>query len=274
VIAPALESNQESVGETVNLSDEEPVSESVAPLPEEAASDKVPVPLSLVGDESAAAEILPVPLSSASGLVVDEPAELADKLPVPLSIGDERAAAEILPVPLSSASGLVADETIGETALEASVTAELEEVAVERPTTEVAPLAPPRTLTLADIFNSPGKQDWSPAEIVANICKLPQFDGALVSLQEGLVVAESLPETMKGEDVAAFLPQIFGRLNQYSEEMKLGVVDDLLLRPNGAEFQVFRLGLVFFAVLGKPGQNLPRRELELIAEELAHQTQK
>ncbi|MES2573200.1 MAG: hypothetical protein V4710_24465, partial [Verrucomicrobiota bacterium] len=149
-----------------------------------------------------------------------------------------------------------------------------EPVAVE-PVEEPAASAPvTEARTMGELFGEPDKEHWSPSEIVTACCRLPQFAGALVSLHEGLVVAESLPDSMRGEDVAAFLPQMFTRLNQYSDEMKLGTLDDLLMRTNGAEFQVFRLAMVFFAVLGKPGHNLPRRELELIAEELARQTQK
>ncbi len=128
--------------------------------------------------------------------------------------------------------------------------------------------------SVGEIFGQPQKTDWTPAEIVKHIVQLPQVAGAVVALQEGLVVAHSLPETMKGEVVAAFLPQIFGRLNQYSGEMKLGEIDDLLMCTHGAYFQIFRLGYVFFAVLGKPGESLPWQELRVIAEELTRQTQK
>ncbi len=127
---------------------------------------------------------------------------------------------------------------------------------------------------VGNIFGQPDKTDWTPADIVKAVVKLPQVAGAVVALQEGLVVAHSLPENMKGDVVAAFLPQIFGRLNQYSGEMKLGEIDDVLMCTHGAYFQIFRLGYVFFAVLGKPGESLPWQELRVLAEELTRQTQK
>ena len=123
--------------------------------------------------------------------------------------------------------------------------------------------------TVGEIFGQPDKTEWKPAEIVENIVRLPQIAGAIVALQEGLVVAHHLPEGMKGEVVAAFLPQIFARLNQYASEMKLGELDDLLFSTHGAHMQIFRLGYVFFAVLGKPGEALPWHELNLISQELA-----
>ena len=95
-----------------------------------------------------------------------------------------------------------------------------------------------------------------------------------MALQEGLPVAASLPEGVKSEVVAAFLPQIFARLNQYAGEMRLGEVDDLLFTTHGAHCQIYRLGYIYFAVLGKAGEALPWHELHLITEELARQTHK
>ena len=128
--------------------------------------------------------------------------------------------------------------------------------------------------TLGEIFGEPHKKDWTPADIVARAVRLPGVAGAIVALQEGLQVASSLPEGVKSEVVAAFLPQIFARLNQYSGEMKLGDVDDLLFTTHGAHCQIYRLGYIYLAVLGKPGEPLPWHELRLISEELARQTHK
>ncbi|MDB6174628.1 MAG: Roadblock/LC7 family protein [Chthoniobacteraceae bacterium] len=263
---PAANPEPAPVGETENLSDEKP-----AEVEELSEDSQAPPAAAESGD--GALDKVPVPEESGDGVPVEPVVEsVLEESAVEKEPGDEPLASELLPeadklpVPNESGDGAsVEPESVVETVPEAAL--------VEEPSAEAA-ITAPNARTLGDIFSLPGKTDWSPAEIVTNICKMPQFDGALVSLQEGLVVAESLPDTMKGEDVAAFLPQIFSRLNQYSDEMKLGAVDDLLMRTNGAEFQVFRLGVVFFAVLGKPGQNLPRRELELIAEELALQTQK
>ncbi len=128
--------------------------------------------------------------------------------------------------------------------------------------------------TVGGAFGMPEKREWTPAEIVAHLVRLPGVSGAVVSLQEGLQVAASLPDGLKSEVVAAFLPQIFARLNQYSGEMKLGEVDDLLFTTHGAHCQIYRLGYIYFAVVGKPGESLPWLELRLVVEELARQTKK
>ena len=122
------------------------------------------------------------------------------------------------------------------------------------------------------IFGDPLQTEFTPAEIVAGTVKLPGVAGAIVALQEGLQVANSMPEGVKGEVVAAFLPQIFARLNQYAGEMKLGEVDDLLFTTHGAHCQIYRLGFIYFAILGHPGAALPWHELRLIAAELGRQT--
>jgi predicted regulator of Ras-like GTPase activity (Roadblock/LC7/MglB family) len=110
--------------------------------------------------------------------------------------------------------------------------------------------------------------------MVSRIASLPGVAGAVVALQEGLLVAHTMPGDVKSEVIAAFLPQLFARLNQYASEMKLGEVDDLLFTTHGAHCQIYRLGYIYFAVLGTPGDPLPWTELRLVADELARQTQK
>jgi len=141
---------------------------------------------------------------------------------------------------------------------------------------EPAPAPAPEKIaeTVGELFHQPQKQNWTPAELVAGIVTLPGVAGAIVALQEGLPVAASLPDGVKSEVVAAFLPQIFARLNQYAGEMRLGDVDDLLFTTHGAHCQIYRLGYIYFAVLGKAGEALPWHELHLITEELARQTHK
>jgi predicted regulator of Ras-like GTPase activity (Roadblock/LC7/MglB family) len=123
--------------------------------------------------------------------------------------------------------------------------------------------------SLAEAFNQPGKQTWSPSEIINYLAQLPEIAGSVVALQEGLVVAHRLPDPLKGEVFAAFLPQIFARINQYSNEMKLGAVDDLLINAHGLPCHLFRVGQVYFAALGKPGIPLPTPILRLCAAALA-----
>ena len=125
-----------------------------------------------------------------------------------------------------------------------------------------------RPESVSELFGQPDKCNWSPREIVENLVKLREVTGAIVALQEGLVVANRLPEGMNGEVFAAFLPQMFARLSQYTGEMQLGEVGELLLQTSGAQCKIFRLGEVFFATLGRAGEALPLADLQLCAHEL------
>ena len=137
---------------------------------------------------------------------------------------------------------------------------------------EPAPTTPASGVGAA--FGEPEKDHWTPAELVARVVKLPGVAGAVIALQEGFQVAQALPEGINAETVSAFLPQIFGRLNQYAGEMKLGEVDDLLFTTRGAHCLIYRLGTLYFAVLGQPGASLPWHQLRLVAAELSRQVQK
>ena len=147
-------------------------------------------------------------------------------------------------------------------------------VAVETPAATPipapAPAAQPEPQSLSELFNAPDKKNWSPNELVASLLeKIPQVDGAIVALQEGLVVAGKLPDGFKGDVFAAFLPQMFARLNQYSGEMNLGSVDNLCVSAGGRQCQFFRTGQVYFGVLAKPNETLPARAMQLCAASLA-----
>ncbi|MEO8353100.1 MAG: roadblock/LC7 domain-containing protein, partial [Chthoniobacteraceae bacterium] len=127
----------------------------------------------------------------------------------------------------------------------------------------------PPAATLGQFFGEPEKSNWSPNEIVSNLVMHPDVEGAIVALHEGLVIAHVLPDSMKGEVFAAFLPQIFARLNQYSGEMKLGTISDLQVNASGRSCHIFRLGQVYFGALATPGRTLPTSELWLCANALA-----
>lgn len=139
------------------------------------------------------------------------------------------------------------------------------------PTAEPAAAAASAALpqTLGELFGEPDKTSWSPTEIVNRFSELPDVAGAVVALQEGLVIAHKLPEPLKGEIFAAFLPQLFARMNQYAGEMKLGGVNEVTLQTEAGPCYLFRRDQVFFAALGKPDSALPAHNLRLCADAVA-----
>jgi predicted regulator of Ras-like GTPase activity (Roadblock/LC7/MglB family) len=128
--------------------------------------------------------------------------------------------------------------------------------------------------SIGEILGRPEKPHWSPQELLKAATTLHGVRGAVIGLHEGLLVAAELPEEVKGDTVAAFLPQMFARMNNYTGEMKLGEVDELLFTMQNAHFQAYKLGDVYLGVLGKSGEALPWEGLRLIADQLVRQTSK
>ena len=109
-------------------------------------------------------------------------------------------------------------------------------------------------------------------EIVANAAKLPGVSGALLVLSDGLLVTSNTPPAIKAETIAAFIPQMFGRMNQYTKELALGPLQQLTLGVEGAQWHVVKCPNIYFAVLGKHGDTLPLNLLAQIAAELSSQS--
>ena len=138
--------------------------------------------------------------------------------------------------------------------------------APEPPPAQPAPTQ--HSQTIGELFGQPDKTNWTPDDIVENVATLPGIAGAVVAMKEGLLVAQRLPGHLNGEAFAAVLPQIFARLNQYSAEMTLGEVNSVTINPDGAPCQMFRLGEVLFAAVGRNGEPLPSQALTLCAGQI------
>jgi predicted regulator of Ras-like GTPase activity (Roadblock/LC7/MglB family) len=148
------------------------------------------------------------------------------------------------------------------------------------PTTPVSspeiklPVAPEiKPSVLGEIFGQPAKQSWTPNEVVKNLAALPGIAGAFVAMQDGLLVAAELPEHLKADTVAAFLPQIFGRMNQYTKELQLGGLSSLTFVVENVSWQIIKSGTVYLVALGNAGESLPGSKLNTIAAEIGRQIQ-
>jgi predicted regulator of Ras-like GTPase activity (Roadblock/LC7/MglB family) len=146
---------------------------------------------------------------------------------------------------------------------------------LDRPATtsvEVAPVHPvaPASQQVSEkISEQPSKLDKTPEEVTQQILALPGVAGALLASNDGLLVAGRLPMPLKAEMLAAFLPQIFTRVGECMQEVQLGTLHTLKLLAGQAPCVMFKVGGLYLAVLGQPGQTLPEPELERIAGELA-----
>ena len=197
------------------------------------------------------------------------PTPIAEAKPVQAAETNFSIAREASPLPPAAATEPdieVAPTHSGELKLSIASERPAQAITVAKVATAASEQNEPRTL--GELFHQPGKSSWTPGELVAHACELPGVAGAVVALEEGLVVAHQLPEGFAAETFAAFMPQIFGKLGRYAQEMKLGDTTEITFQSASGPCHFVRCGKVLFATLGRPGEKLPAG-LPLIPAELA-----
>lgn len=126
-------------------------------------------------------------------------------------------------------------------------------------------------IAFGDIFGQPSKKDWTAQEVADKAAGLRGVAGAIITTGNGLPVAFHLPAELSGNLVAAFVPQMYTRIVQYTRDLKLGEAKNLTILIDNVPLQIFKTGSVFFTVLGKAGENLPKPQLTAIATALGRQ---
>jgi predicted regulator of Ras-like GTPase activity (Roadblock/LC7/MglB family) len=113
----------------------------------------------------------------------------------------------------------------------------------------------------------------TPQDVVARAMALPGVAGAVIALPDGLKVASQIPADLNGDTLAAFLPQIFERVNQTTKELRMGGLNNLHFTVGNVPWKIFRVNAVYFAAFGSAGQPLPTAQLALLASELDRKKQ-
>jgi predicted regulator of Ras-like GTPase activity (Roadblock/LC7/MglB family) len=113
----------------------------------------------------------------------------------------------------------------------------------------------------------------TPNEVVTRAVALEGVAGALVALPDGLMVASKLPADVNGDTLAAFLPQIFGKVSQCTKELRMGELNNLNFTVGNVPWKIFRVNAIFFAAFGRAGQGLPTAQLAALAGELNRKKQ-
>ncbi|MBI1840830.1 MAG: roadblock/LC7 domain-containing protein [Verrucomicrobia bacterium] len=122
---------------------------------------------------------------------------------------------------------------------------------------------------LGELFGQPGKRNWTPQEVVQSTTRVRGVAGAVIAMQDGLLVAAQLQSPWRPEATAAFLPQIYSRMNQYLKELEAGDLDSVTLNtPSGTLF-VFTAGIIYFAIVSKVGEEVSLPAIQLIVKELS-----
>ena len=112
-----------------------------------------------------------------------------------------------------------------------------------------------------------------PQEVVARAMVLPGVAGAVVTLADGLRVASQVPTEMNADAVAAFLPQIFERVNQSTRELRMGALNNVGFTVGAVPWKIFRINSIYFAAFGRAGEALPKAQLAGLAAELDRKKQ-
>ncbi|HWV99047.1 MAG TPA: roadblock/LC7 domain-containing protein [Candidatus Acidoferrum sp.] len=110
----------------------------------------------------------------------------------------------------------------------------------------------------------------TPNEVVSRAAALEGVLGALIALPDGLMVANRLPPELNADTLAAFLPQIFGKVSQCTKELRMGELNNLNFTVGNVPWKIFRVHSIFFAAFGKAGEPLPTGQLAALAAELDH----
>jgi predicted regulator of Ras-like GTPase activity (Roadblock/LC7/MglB family) len=113
----------------------------------------------------------------------------------------------------------------------------------------------------------------TPNEVVSRAAALDGVAGALIALPDGLMVASRLSSDLNGDTLAAFLPQIFGKVSQCTKELRMGELNNLNFTVGNVPWKIFRVNAIFFAAFGRPGQPLPSGQLVALAAELDRKKQ-
>ena len=108
----------------------------------------------------------------------------------------------------------------------------------------------------------------SPKDVVTRAVALPGVVGAVVTLPDGLRVAGEVPAEFNADTLAAFIPQIFERMNQSAKELRMGALNNVGFTVGNVPWRIFRVNAVYFAAFGRAGEALPAAQLAAFAGEL------
>jgi predicted regulator of Ras-like GTPase activity (Roadblock/LC7/MglB family) len=108
----------------------------------------------------------------------------------------------------------------------------------------------------------------TPKEIVERAKALAGVVGVVVALPDGLRVASQVPPEFNADTLAAFLPQIFDRVNQSTKELRMGALNNFNFTVGNVPWRIFRVNAVYFAAFGCAGEALPSAQLAALAAEL------
>jgi predicted regulator of Ras-like GTPase activity (Roadblock/LC7/MglB family) len=124
-------------------------------------------------------------------------------------------------------------------------------------------------LEYGEIFGQPNKKEWTLSEVAQQTSVLPGVGGAIIASDDGLLIAGTWPGGVKTDSVAGLIPQMYNRIAEYTKELKLKEPSNLTLYLEDVPLQFFKTGSSYLSVIGRPGEPLPKPQLNAVAKRLA-----
>ena len=107
-----------------------------------------------------------------------------------------------------------------------------------------------------------------PKDVVARAKAIEGVAGVIIALADGLRVASAVPPEFNADTLAAFIPQIFERMNQSARELRMGALNNVSFTVGNIPWRIFRVNAVYLAAFGRAGERLPTAQLAILAGEL------
>ena len=108
----------------------------------------------------------------------------------------------------------------------------------------------------------------TPHGVVFRCAALKGVAGALIVSSEGLAVTSRLPKNLSPDTLAAFVPQIFNRMNHATTGLAMGQLTSLVFNLENVPWQILRVHDLYLTTLGYAGESLPVTQLAGLAAEL------
>lgn len=110
--------------------------------------------------------------------------------------------------------------------------------------------------------------ELTPLQLIQEAVKFSEVIGAFLASSDGLLIHGELPEQMKQETFAAFIPQMYDRVSKYTRELRQGDLRTLSLTFGETGMVIMKTDDIYFAALSKSEDALPLADLAKLVASL------